>query len=101
MATLAPCSAKRTAIAWPMPELPPVTSTFLPRRPGMASVRASAGDTDMGPPRVDVGVVAAQQQEAAEREQEHGEQPGADERGGARRVDQAELEADGRGRDDE
>src|SRR4051795_3087582 len=34
MATFAPCSAKATAMAWPMPELPPVTSTFLPSRPG-------------------------------------------------------------------
>src|SRR5947209_8712421 len=35
MATLAPYSAKRTAIAWPIPELPPVTSTFLPWSPLM------------------------------------------------------------------
>src|SRR4051795_2382473 len=40
MATLAPCSAKRTAIACPMPEEPPVTRTFLPLRPGMASLRS-------------------------------------------------------------
>src|SRR5918999_6070139 len=33
MATLAPYSAKRTAMAWPMPEVPPVTSTFLSRSP--------------------------------------------------------------------
>jgi hypothetical protein len=33
IATFAPYSAKRTAIAWPMPELPPVTSTFLPSMP--------------------------------------------------------------------
>ena len=48
MATLAPCSAKRTAIAWPMPELPPVTRTFLPFRPGMASVRVTLGAVAMG-----------------------------------------------------
>ena len=47
MATLAPCSAKRTAIAWPMPELPPVTSTFLPFRPRMASVRVLLGAVAM------------------------------------------------------
>src|SRR5206468_2689954 len=47
MATLAPCSAKRTAIAWPMPELPPVTSTFLPFRPGMASLRVLLGAVAM------------------------------------------------------
>src|SRR3954454_16324765 len=35
MATFAPYSAKRTAIAWPIPELPPVTSTFLPWSPRM------------------------------------------------------------------
>src|SRR4051794_19260129 len=49
MATLAPNWAKRTAIAWPMPELPPATRTLRPFRPGMLS----AGDTvgaavDMG-----------------------------------------------------
>src|SRR3954447_14078438 len=38
MATLAPCAAKRTAIAWPMPDEPPVTSRFLPFRPGMPAV---------------------------------------------------------------
>ena len=32
-----------TAIAWPMPEVPPVTSTFLPLRPGMPSVRVLLG----------------------------------------------------------
>src|SRR5690349_5379767 len=37
MATLAPYSAKRTAIACPIPELPPVTRTFLPLSPGIAS----------------------------------------------------------------
>src|SRR4051812_13950145 len=41
MATLAPSSAKRTAIACPMPELPPVTSTFLPWMPRKVS-RAGA-----------------------------------------------------------
>src|SRR3954462_5202922 len=40
MATFAPYSAKRTAIAWPMPELPPVTRTFLPSSPGMALTRS-------------------------------------------------------------
>src|SRR3954447_16599531 len=49
MATLAPNWAKRTAIAWPMPELPPVTRTFLPFRPGMASVGETVGAAvDMG-----------------------------------------------------
>jgi hypothetical protein len=43
MATFAPCSAKRTAIACPIPELPPVTSTFLPRSPGMESVLVAVG----------------------------------------------------------
>src|SRR3954471_22499685 len=35
MATFAPCSAKRTAIACPIPDEPPVTRTFFPVRPGM------------------------------------------------------------------
>src|SRR5437773_1693970 len=35
MATLEPYSANRTAMAWPMPEVPPVTSTFLPFSPFM------------------------------------------------------------------
>src|SRR3954454_13768702 len=35
MATLAPCAAKRTAIACPIPDEPPVTSRFLPFRPGI------------------------------------------------------------------
>src|SRR3954447_12940955 len=49
MATLAPNWAKRTAIAWPMPELPPVTRTFLPARPGMPSVGETVGAAvDMG-----------------------------------------------------
>src|SRR4051795_1011336 len=49
MATLAPNWAKRTAIAWPMPELPPVTRTFLPFSPGMASVGETVGAAvDMG-----------------------------------------------------
>jgi len=39
MATLAPCSAKRTAIACPMPDVPPVTRTFLPSSPRMPSAR--------------------------------------------------------------
>src|SRR3954452_15779125 len=43
MATLAPNWAKRTAIAWPMPELPPVTRTFLPFSPGMASAGETMG----------------------------------------------------------
>src|SRR3954451_8014359 len=42
MATLAPYSAKRTAMAWPMPELPPVTRTFLPARPGSRLVPGAA-----------------------------------------------------------
>src|SRR5919108_5104622 len=33
MATFAPNSAKRTAIAWPIPEVPPVTRTFFPFSP--------------------------------------------------------------------
>src|SRR5918999_3501096 len=41
MATLAPYSAKRTAIAWPIPDVPPVTSTFLPFSPRMASLAAA------------------------------------------------------------
>src|SRR4051794_32437847 len=49
MATLAPNWAKRTAIAWPMPELPPVTRTFLSARPGMPSVGETVGAAvDMG-----------------------------------------------------
>src|ERR671918_625690 len=40
MATFAPYSAKRTAMAWPMPDVPPVTRTFLPFRPRMPSVLA-------------------------------------------------------------
>src|SRR3954469_17989013 len=35
MATLAPCSAKRTAIACPIPDEPPVTRTFFRFRPGI------------------------------------------------------------------
>src|SRR6266542_1081887 len=38
MPTLAPYSAKRTAIAWPIPEVPPVTRTFLPFSPRMPSL---------------------------------------------------------------
>ena len=41
-----PCSAKRTAIACPIPELPPVTRTFLPLRPGISprrGCRSTAG----------------------------------------------------------
>ncbi len=41
MATFAPYSAKRTAIACPMPELPPVTRTFFPSRPLRPEVRFS------------------------------------------------------------
>src|ERR671918_3020208 len=37
MATFAPCSAKRTAIACPIPDVPPVTRTFLPLSPRMPS----------------------------------------------------------------
>src|SRR5919108_336089 len=43
MATLAPNWAKRTAMAWPIPELPPVTRTLRPFRPGMASVGEAVG----------------------------------------------------------
>ena len=53
MATLAPCSAKRTAIACPIPEVPPVTRTFLPFRPGIPA-RRSLGSTavwDIDSPR--------------------------------------------------
>ncbi len=42
MATFAPYSANRTAIAWPMPELPPVTSTFFPSSPLSPLVRGLA-----------------------------------------------------------
>src|SRR6516162_7076710 len=42
MATFAPNSANFTAIAWPMPDVPPVTSTPLPFKPGIASRRAGA-----------------------------------------------------------
>ncbi len=59
MATLAPCSAKRTAIACPIPELPPVTRTFLPLRPGMASVRARVGAVAIASSSWGVGVLAA------------------------------------------
>src|SRR3712207_6705420 len=38
MATLAPSSAKRIAIACPIPEVPPVTSPFLPWWPGKVSL---------------------------------------------------------------
>src|SRR5919197_2012854 len=53
MATLAPYSAKRTAIAWPMPELPPVTRTFLPFSPRRPSARVGLGAVAMWgvPPR--------------------------------------------------
>src|SRR6516225_2730619 len=41
MATFAPYSANLTAIACPMPDVPPVTSTPLPFKPGIASRRAA------------------------------------------------------------
>jgi hypothetical protein len=41
MATLAPNSANRTAIAWPMPEVPPVTRTFFPLSPRNADLSTS------------------------------------------------------------
>src|SRR5688500_7184907 len=51
MATFAPCSAKRTAIAWPMPDVPPVTRTFLPSRPRMPSARGTGWvEVLMAPP---------------------------------------------------
>jgi hypothetical protein len=43
----------------------------------------------------------AQQQEAGEREQQHRQQPGADQRRARRRVDQPELATDRGGSDDE
>src|SRR3954447_5412129 len=51
MATLAPYSAKRTAIAWPIPELPPVTSTFLPWSPLMAAQSIDAVSRYVTPTR--------------------------------------------------
>src|SRR6188472_3686624 len=48
MATLAPYSAKRTAIAWPMPDVPPVTRTFLPFKPRMPSDTRAAAVMLMG-----------------------------------------------------
>src|SRR3954469_6872008 len=47
MATFAPCSAKRTAIAWPMPDEPPVMRTFLPWTPANAWRRSSGSATGM------------------------------------------------------
>src|SRR5436305_5231687 len=52
MATLAPYSAKRTAIAWPIPELPPVTSTFLPWSPFMPPQSSEQGDRYVTLPRM-------------------------------------------------
>src|SRR5918994_5835510 len=67
MATLAPCAAKRTAIACPIPDEPPVTSRFLPIRPGMPA-RRSRGSTvgavcDTGSPhmRAHAGAVPSTQ----------------------------------------
>src|SRR5688500_13847851 len=60
MATFAPCSAKRTAIAWPMPDVPPVTSTFLPLRPRMPSLAAVSSVVVMSaPPTVEMRVCLA------------------------------------------
>src|SRR6516164_10761706 len=51
MATSAPYWAKRTAIACPIPDVPPVTRTPLPFRPGIGSVRTGLVlVADMGPP---------------------------------------------------
>src|SRR3954447_24184760 len=52
MATLAPYSAKRTAIAWPIPELPPVTSTFLPWSPFMPPQSSEQRDRYVTLPRM-------------------------------------------------
>src|ERR671936_1931247 len=48
MATLAPYSAKRTAIACPIPDVPPVTSTFFPFSPRMPSLVASGATAVIG-----------------------------------------------------
>jgi hypothetical protein len=36
--------AKRTAIAWPIPDVPPVTNTFLPFKPFIADLRLKSID---------------------------------------------------------
>src|SRR5919106_5147230 len=118
MATFAPYSAKRTAMAWPMPDVPPVTRTFLPFRPRMPSVlavgavavmRSSSGgwrSLRAGSESQRVGrryrlSRTPQEREREQREDEHREEPAGDE-GGTRRVpDDAELGADHHGRDDE
>src|ERR687891_621990 len=51
IATLAPNSANRTAIACPIPEVPPVTRTFLPFSPLSSSLVDSGAVTAMLPPR--------------------------------------------------
>src|SRR5689334_24857034 len=104
------------AIAWPMPELPPVTSTFLPRRPGRPAARDSMVMVSaMGTPLNGVRSAVAsggralhrlgdrerrgvagrrappEQQQTGEREDEDGQQPGADERGARRGVDEPQV----------
>src|SRR5918995_4602986 len=110
MATLAPYSANRTAIAWPIPELPPGTSTFLPRRPGIASATGmgmgwatdSSSGGDCGLSAHDrAGRYTAQQHEPDQREQQDGEQAGPDQGGALGRADQPQLGADRGGGDDE
>src|ERR671925_2156989 len=117
MATFAPYSAKRTAIAWPIPEVPPVTRTFLPFSPRMAAVAASGAVAVMAPPRAlesvgrgsesrSVGdryrpVAPAQDREGEKREEEYGEQPGGDQRGPGGLVDDAEVHPDHGGGDHE
>src|SRR4051812_12122241 len=97
MATLAPYSANRTAIAWPMPELPPVTRTFLPASPGRCAARGAVTVWDIDTSWLRCG---PKEQQPGEREQQDREQAGADEGGAARRVDQLELHPD-RGRGDD
>src|SRR5436190_11551604 len=66
MATLAPYSANRMAIAWPIPELPPVIRTFLssrPRRPLVLSAVAMA--SDISPPSSVQGLGARQSEVAS------------------------------------
>src|SRR4029453_311559 len=79
MATLTPSWPSRTAMAWPMPELPPVTTATLSRSPCMTSllvvcvcrwVRLGGPGrgvgllpvgADLGPRRVEVGLGAPEQ----------------------------------------
>src|SRR3954451_7231820 len=114
MATLAPYCAKRTAIAWPIPELPPVTSTFLPSRPGRSSARGSAVGVSwaiwMPPSGCKCGLsgrggrgcyAAAQEHQAGEREEQDRHEARTHERGRLGGVEQPEVAPDRRRRDDE